>query len=269
MKKSQNGITLVALVITIIILLILAGVTLSIVFNGGIIEKSANAVDKYENSSANEKNQMEWTQNMFDKFYHNATNRSAYNQEENGVDIITGFNNNDSGVVSYVVEKDDDHAVICSGQSSLQYSINSQDDFHSDLTLLGSQTDNCGLYYTTISVKKGDTIYLKRNTTRLWGYAILYSNNVLNAIVSGSNNSGSGITAITIEHDNENAVICSGQVSLQYSINSQDNFQDITNLLGSQTDYCGLYYTTISVKEGDIIYLKRDTSRLWGYLLYY
>ncbi len=74
--KSNKGITLVALVITIIVLLILAGVTLSIVWNGGIIEKSANAVDKYENASANETNQMEWTQNMFDKFYHNATVRT-------------------------------------------------------------------------------------------------------------------------------------------------------------------------------------------------
>ena len=47
MLKSSKGITLVALVITIIILLILAGVTLSIVFNDGLIGKSQNAVEKY------------------------------------------------------------------------------------------------------------------------------------------------------------------------------------------------------------------------------
>lgn len=50
MLKSSKGITLVALVITIIVLLILAGVTLSIVFNDGLIEKSQNAVDKYSNA---------------------------------------------------------------------------------------------------------------------------------------------------------------------------------------------------------------------------
>lgn len=50
MLKSSKGITLVALVITIIILLILAGVTLSIVFNDGLIDKSQNAVDKYSNA---------------------------------------------------------------------------------------------------------------------------------------------------------------------------------------------------------------------------
>ena len=53
-QKNEQGITLIALVITIIILLILAGVVLSIVFNGGIIEKSQNAVDSYNYSSKNE-----------------------------------------------------------------------------------------------------------------------------------------------------------------------------------------------------------------------
>ena len=53
-KTKERGITLIALVITIIILLILAGVTLSIVFNGGIIDKSANAVEKYQYSQKEE-----------------------------------------------------------------------------------------------------------------------------------------------------------------------------------------------------------------------
>ena len=58
MKKQKNyekGITLIALVITIIVLLILAGVTLRIVMNGGIINKSQTAVDKYTEESAREK----------------------------------------------------------------------------------------------------------------------------------------------------------------------------------------------------------------------
>ena len=58
MKKQkiyEKGITLIALVITIIVLLILAGVTLRIVMNGGIISKSQTAVDKYTEESAREK----------------------------------------------------------------------------------------------------------------------------------------------------------------------------------------------------------------------
>ena len=44
---SNKGITLVALIITIIVLLILAMVSISLVMNGGIIDKSKSAVDKY------------------------------------------------------------------------------------------------------------------------------------------------------------------------------------------------------------------------------
>ena len=52
---KNKGITLVALIITIIILLILAGVSLSFVFNGGILDKSQQAVNEYENASQKEK----------------------------------------------------------------------------------------------------------------------------------------------------------------------------------------------------------------------
>ncbi len=45
--KNKNGITLVALIITIIVLLILAMVSISLVMNSGIITKSKDSVDKY------------------------------------------------------------------------------------------------------------------------------------------------------------------------------------------------------------------------------
>ena len=44
---KERGITLIALVITIIVLLILAGVTISIVLHTGIIDNSQKAVDQY------------------------------------------------------------------------------------------------------------------------------------------------------------------------------------------------------------------------------
>lgn len=48
MKKSY-GITLIALVVTIIVLLILAGVTLSLIGGSdGILSRATNAVDKHE-----------------------------------------------------------------------------------------------------------------------------------------------------------------------------------------------------------------------------
>lgn len=54
MFKGQKGITLVALVITIIVLLILAGVALAtLTGNDSIINNANTAVDKY-NNKANE-----------------------------------------------------------------------------------------------------------------------------------------------------------------------------------------------------------------------
>ena len=57
--NGDRGITLVALIITIIILLILAGVSLSFVFNGGILDKSQQAVDEYQKAVSEEENELD------------------------------------------------------------------------------------------------------------------------------------------------------------------------------------------------------------------
>ena len=53
--KNNKGITIVALVITIIIMLILAGVTVKIATGGGIIDKTKNASDEFEIEQEKEK----------------------------------------------------------------------------------------------------------------------------------------------------------------------------------------------------------------------
>ena len=55
MKKTQKGITLIALVITIIVMLILVGVTISMAVNGGLFEKAGEAVGKTGNAIEEEK----------------------------------------------------------------------------------------------------------------------------------------------------------------------------------------------------------------------
>ena len=56
MKKTKElkGITLIALVITIVILLILAGISISALTNQGLFEKAKEAKQKYENAQKNE-----------------------------------------------------------------------------------------------------------------------------------------------------------------------------------------------------------------------
>ena len=85
--KRKNGITLVALIITIIILLILAGVSLSFVFNGGILDKSQQAVNEYENASQKEKDLLD----KIDKYLENELGEIANDEpkvpsvDENGL----------------------------------------------------------------------------------------------------------------------------------------------------------------------------------------
>lgn len=54
--KGQKGITLVALVITIIVMLILVGVSITVALNGGLFDTAKDAKTKYEGAASNEAN---------------------------------------------------------------------------------------------------------------------------------------------------------------------------------------------------------------------
>ena len=68
-RRNEKGITLVALIITIIVLLILAGVSLSFVFNGGVLDKSQQAVDEYKQAADKESDLLEDIENLIDEKY--------------------------------------------------------------------------------------------------------------------------------------------------------------------------------------------------------
>ena len=53
-KKNIKGITLIALVITIVVLLILAGISISALTQTGLFEKTKQAEQKYENAQVEE-----------------------------------------------------------------------------------------------------------------------------------------------------------------------------------------------------------------------
>ena len=72
LKKNieEKGITLVALVVTIIILLILAGVTINMVLGqDGLIKKSKIAKEKYENSALEEQEEMNGATEIMNNLY--------------------------------------------------------------------------------------------------------------------------------------------------------------------------------------------------------
>ncbi|MBP3256346.1 MAG: hypothetical protein J6M60_07705 [Clostridia bacterium] len=60
MLKEQKGITLVALVITIIVLIILAGISITMVLGeDGLINKSKRGADNYSRAAAAEQTQLD------------------------------------------------------------------------------------------------------------------------------------------------------------------------------------------------------------------
>ena len=66
--KTNKGITLVALVITIIVLLILAMVSISIVMNQGIITKSKDAADKYNQKAEEEQGELTFFERLLGQY---------------------------------------------------------------------------------------------------------------------------------------------------------------------------------------------------------
>ena len=67
-SKESKGITLVALVITIIILLILAGISISSLTNTGIFEKAKEAKNKSENAELEENKKLDEFEKEIDKY---------------------------------------------------------------------------------------------------------------------------------------------------------------------------------------------------------
>ena len=78
-SKGESGITLIALVVTIVVLLILAGITISLVFSeNGIIAKAREAAEKTNQAAINEQAHM----NELAEYLENALNEMGENGEE-------------------------------------------------------------------------------------------------------------------------------------------------------------------------------------------
>ena len=72
MFKKESGITLVALVVTIIVLLILAGVAISLTIGeNGILTRAQNATKKWDEAEAQEETEMNTFTNTYDNLLQN------------------------------------------------------------------------------------------------------------------------------------------------------------------------------------------------------
>ena len=68
LKYGKKGITLISLVVTIIVLLILAGITISMLFGeNGLLNRATDATEEYSKSEAREKVELLLSEYVIDK----------------------------------------------------------------------------------------------------------------------------------------------------------------------------------------------------------
>ena len=88
--KKQNGITLIVLVITVIVLLILAGVTINLTIGqDGILKRAEEAGMNYTEAAEKEKTELVQFSNLTDKIIDNVT-KNHYTMVD-GVPVTKGF----------------------------------------------------------------------------------------------------------------------------------------------------------------------------------
>ena len=102
--KQEKGITLIALVVTIVVLLILAGVSISLVLNNnGVISKAKEAKNQYAEAQTNDEKQLNEVSDWIDTKVGDTTGGSDYDPASDGVPIPAGFvyvgGTKDSGLV--------------------------------------------------------------------------------------------------------------------------------------------------------------------------
>lgn len=98
--KRTNGITLISLIITIIIMIILAGVAISVLIDGdGLFNKTKNAVNLYEQSVETESEMIDTLKNSLDSYFYASTEDSEISSEDSNVKI--------GDFVNYTVTVDD------------------------------------------------------------------------------------------------------------------------------------------------------------------
>ena len=77
MLKKENGVTLVALIITIIVLLILAGISFTMVLgDNGLLTRAQDAGNAWANGEANEANYLNDAVDKYDEMYDKYVNHN-------------------------------------------------------------------------------------------------------------------------------------------------------------------------------------------------
>lgn len=102
-KEQERGITIVALVITIIVLLILAGIVISMITgSNGILGRSKNSINNYRVAETNENSTMKDYENEIDKIKIDGEGDSEEEVKVNGSSSDWKVNDEGDTIVAYI-----------------------------------------------------------------------------------------------------------------------------------------------------------------------
>lgn len=137
--KQTLGITLIALVVTIVVLLILAGVSLNLVLgNNGIITKAKEASRKYEQAAENEQINMAEFEEEFNALNDQKELKLLISSGDSGEVDLTGLFSNGTITISWGDGSEDRYSDVyrgSGGMSSVEDKIHSYEQLNKEYTV--------------------------------------------------------------------------------------------------------------------------------------
>ena len=143
--KNKKGITLIALVITIIVLLILAGVSiLAITGENGILKRASSATENYSSAKLNEEAEITQYTNEIENYIGNARDDKYETFRKRIIDTLKGKNvnitneNSDDELINAINNMGNKQLILISENLSSRYNqtinIDTKYEKYSDLT---------------------------------------------------------------------------------------------------------------------------------------
>ena len=166
-KKKEIGITLIALVITIIVLLILAGITVAQLSNNGLFDNVRLAKEKYKNAQDYEDEQVEIYSSEVNGYLNgdrlgNGTN-IFYPDYANRTTIT--FTNK-----SYTVESDGCIQIYFSYSNDVSYTADSVSVNNKIVYSCGTSSKYANMMTPFLFVKAGDVVQYTNTSQNVTGY---------------------------------------------------------------------------------------------------
>ena len=226
--KEDKGITLVAMIISIIVLLILATVSISLVINNGILDKAKSAVDKYSDGENEEQIKLAYQEHQMAKY--TGTDMSDIEYMIDSLEKTYGDNNvtitkeDETYIVTLKINNINKNYYLNNGQTGIYKTVEDYGvqigDYISYDCYTGVKSDD--LYYKSLSTLNGDSDQefevTENDKTRKW--RVLETNSTGNLMIT---------TADPIQTKTGNNYTLKGKAGY---VNGPDELNNISKIYG-------------------------------------